>query len=120
MKFFVSLFLIMLLSFASCLYFPWWSIAIVAFIIAVFIHQEAGMSFLCGFLALFLLWGILSFWISANNDHILAHRVSVLILTVDSPYLLIFFTAVIGGIVAGLGATAGSFISRKKVTQSSY
>ena len=120
MKFIVSLLLIMLLSFAACLYFPWWSIAIVAFIVAALIPQGAGKSFFTGFLALFLLWGGLSFWISNNNDHILAHKVSLLILKIDSPYLLMLATALIGGVVAGFAAMTGSFLRKKKVTSPSY
>ena len=120
MKFIVSLLLIMLLSFAACLYFPWWSIAIVAFIVAALIPQGTGKSFFTGFLALFLLWGGLSFWISNNNDHILAHKVSLLILKIDSPYLLMLATVLIGGVVAGFAAMTGSFLRKKKVTSPSY
>jgi hypothetical protein len=120
MKFIVSIILIALLSFAACLYFPWWSIAIVAFIVTALIPQWPGMSFLTGFLALFLLWGILSFWVSSSNDDILAHKVSLLILKIDSPYLLMFATALIGGLVAGLAAMTGSFIRKKKVRNSAY
>src|SRR5687768_16976643 len=102
MKFTAALILTALLSFASCLYLPWWSIAIVAALIAAVIPQGTGMSFLTGFLALFLLWGLLSFGISIANDHILAHKVSLLILSIDSPFLLMFTTALIGGLIAGL------------------
>ena len=120
MKFIVSLILIALLSFAACLYFPWWSIAIVAFFVAALIPQGAGKSFFTGFVALFLLWGGLSFWISNNNDHILAHKVSLLILKIDSPYLLIIVTAFIGGIVAGLAAVTGSFLRNKNARAASH
>ena len=114
MKFLISLILTALLSFAACLYLPWWSIAIVAFLIAALIPQKPGKAFLTAFIALFLLWGGLSFWISNNNDHILAHRVSQLILKMDNPYLLILATAVIGALVAGCAALAGSYLRRSK------
>ncbi len=114
MKFLISLLLTALLSFAACLYFPWWSIAIAAFIVAVVIHQKAGWAFLSAFLALLLLWGGLSFWISNNNEHLLAHKVSVLILKMDNPYVLILATAVIGALVAGFAAISGSFLRKSK------
>jgi hypothetical protein len=114
MKFLISLILTALLSFAACLYLPWWSIAIVAFLIAALIPQKPGKAFLAAFIALFLLWGGLSFWISNNNDHILAHRVSQLILKMDNPYLLILATAVIGALVAGCAALAGSYLRKSK------
>jgi hypothetical protein len=113
MKFIASILLILVLSFLTCLYFPWWSIAIGAFIVSVIIPQKPGSAFLCGFIALFLLWGGLAYWISANNDHVLAHRVSLLILKNDSPLLLIVVTALIGAVVGGLAALTGSFIRSK-------
>lgn len=109
MKFVVSFVLMAFLSFTACLYFPWWSIAIVCFLVSVFIHQKAGMAFLSGFLALFLLWGGLSLWISQNNNHILAHRISQLIIKKDDPYMLILFTGLIGALVGGLAAISGSY-----------
>ncbi|HVZ97176.1 MAG TPA: hypothetical protein VG847_09900 [Chitinophagaceae bacterium] len=110
MKFFVSILLTMLLGFAACLFFPWWSIAVVAFIVAALIRQAPLSSFFTGFIALFLLWGVLSFWISAGNNDILAHRVSLLIFKNDNPFLLIVITALTGAIVAGFAALTASYI----------
>jgi hypothetical protein len=116
MKFISSLFLIALLSFAACFYLEWWSIAIVAFLVAIIIPQSPGMSFLTGFLALFFLWGLLSFWISSRNNHILAHKMSIIIFKIDNPYLLMLASALIGALVAGLAAVTASFLRMKKVT----
>jgi hypothetical protein len=114
MKFFISLILTGLLSFTACLFLPWWSIAPAAFIVAALIPQKPGKAFLAGFSALFLLWGGLSFWISNNNDHILAHKVSQLMLNMDNPYLLVLATALIGALVAGFAALAGSYLRKSK------
>ena len=113
MKFISAFFLTALLSFAACLYLPWWSIAVVAFIVAAIIPQHPGKAFVAAFLALFLLWGGISFVISNNNEHLLAHKVSVLILKMDNPYALIAVTAAIGALVAGFAAVSGSFIRKK-------
>lgn len=110
MKFFISFILTILLSFALCLFLPWWSIAIAAFAVAALIPQKPGKAFLTGFGALVLLWGGLSFWISQHNDHILAHKVSQLILQIDNPFLLITITAAIGALIAGFAAMAGSYL----------
>ncbi len=118
MKFIVSAILILLFSFLSCLYFPWWSVAFVALFVSVFIQQKHLLSFICGFVSLFLLWGFLSFWISIKNDDILAHRVSLLIFKVDSPNLLIFVTALIGAVVAGFAALTGSYLRKEKTVES--
>ncbi len=110
MKFLTSIILIMLLSFCACLYFPWWSIALVAFFVASLIPQPPLVSFFSGFTALFLLWGIMTFWISNNNDNILAHRVSMLIFKMDNSFLLILVSALIGALVAGLASLTASYI----------
>jgi hypothetical protein len=120
MKFIISVILTILLSFAASLYLPWWSIAVVAFVIAIVIQQTPGMSFITGFIALFLLWGILTLWISNMNGYSLAHKLSSLIIKKDSPSLLIVLTALIGALVAGFAAMAGSqllklyYISRRR------
>ncbi len=114
MKFLSALILIALLSFAACLYLPWWSIAVAAFIVALVIPQHPGKSFLAGFLALFFLWGALSYWISSKNENLLAHKVSLLIFKMDNPYLLILATALIGALVAGFAALSASFLRKHK------
>jgi hypothetical protein len=75
MKFIVSILLIAMLSFAASLYLPWWVIAVAGFIVAFFIPQKSGLAFLSGFLALFFLWSLLSFYISNANENILAHKI---------------------------------------------
>ncbi len=110
MKFFISLLLIALLSFALGLYLPWWTLAVVAFAVAALIHQHAGKSFLSGFLAIFLLWGILAFIIDQKNQHLLSRKISGLLSLGDGSLLLILVTALIGGLVAGVAAMSGSYL----------
>jgi hypothetical protein len=45
MKFIVSLLLTALLSFALCLFLPWWFIAVAAFLVALSIPQKRGLAF---------------------------------------------------------------------------
>jgi len=110
MKFLVSVVLISLISFIACLYLPWWSIAIVSLLVAIIFPQKPLWSFLAGFCALFLLWTILALFISSSNNHILAHRMSLVILNNDSPFVLMLVTGLIGALVAGFAALAGSFV----------
>ena len=112
MKFFISLILTALLAFAFCLFLPWWSIAIAAFIVAALIPQKPGKAFYTAFIAILLLWGGLSFWMSNNNHHVLAHKISQLILKMDNPMLLVLITALIGALVAGFAALAGSYLRK--------
>jgi hypothetical protein len=84
-----------------------------SFLVAALIPQKAAKSFLSGFIALFLLWGSLAWYISSNNNHLLAHKVSLLILKLDSPALLIAATAFTGALVAGFAALAGSYLRQR-------
>jgi len=113
MKFMLSLLIMMLLSFAICLFLPWWTIAPVCFLVSAVIPQKRGIAFLTGFLAVFLLWAGMSFMISSLNEHILAHRMSLLMLKKDSPVLLILLTGLIGGVVGGFAALSGSLLRKR-------
>jgi hypothetical protein len=105
--------LIAALSFLAGLYLPWWSIAIVSFIVTLCIRQSIGIGFLSGFLGVFLLWTILSFWIDLNNDHILSSKIARIFPLGGSSALLIIVTAFTGAIVGGFAGMAGSSIHRQ-------
>ncbi|MBI1342629.1 MAG: hypothetical protein GC171_06840 [Terrimonas sp.] len=112
MKFFVATLLTALLAFIGGLKFDWWIIALAGFLVAVLVHQKAGKAFLSGFTGLFLLHGILAFWINKENDGILATKVAMLLPLGGHPYLLILVTAFIGGLVAGIAALSGSYLRK--------
>jgi hypothetical protein len=114
MKFIISIFLTALLSFVICLYMDWWSIAIAAFIVSVFIHQKPVKSFLTGFIALLLLWGGLSWWIDVKNEHVLSHKLAAVLPFGGSVLLMILVTALTGALVAGLASMAGSYLREKE------
>lgn len=107
MKFLAATVLILLLSFIAGLFLPWWSIAIVAFLIALLIPQSIGKNFLAGFLGVFLLWGILALWIDVKNDSVLSQKIAQLFSLGNAGFLLILVTALIGALVAGFAAMSG-------------
>lgn len=109
MKFVISILLIMLLSFSACIYFDWWMIAIAAVLVPVCIYQPPLKSFLSGFIALFLLWGGMAWWIDSANAHILSARLSVVLPFKGSSFLMILATALVGALVAGAAAMTGSY-----------
>lgn len=110
MKFFVAILLTALLTFAAGLYFPWWTLAIAAFIVALLIHQKAVKAFFSGFLGVFILWGALAVWIDSKNNGYLSGKVAAILPLGGSAWLLILVTAFIGALVAGFGAMTGSFL----------
>lgn len=114
MRLLLSIFLIAVLSFIAGLYLPWWSIAIIAFIIALLIPQGIGRSFVAGFLGIFLLWGLLSLWIDIKNESILSHKIAQLFPLGGSSLLLILITAFVGAMVGGFAAMSGASLRPRK------
>jgi hypothetical protein len=113
MKFIVSVLLTALLSFAAGLYLGWWSVAPAAFIVAIAIRQHPGKSWLAGFIGVFLLWGVLAWWIDVKNEGVLTKKIAALFSIGDNTFLLIVISAFIGALVAGFGALTGSFIHKR-------
>lgn len=110
MKFFIAFILTALLSFSWALFFPWWIIAIAAFIVAAVIPQPRLVAFLCAFFALFILWGGQCVLIDTQNDHLLSQRIAQILPFGGSYVAVMLFTAFMGGLIAGLGALTGSFL----------
>ena len=110
MKFLTAILTTAILAFAAGLFLPWWSVAIAAFVVALVMKQSSWKSALAGFLGGLLLWGGLAAYISLSNEHILAKRVSLLILKVENPWMLVLASGLVGALVSGLAALAGSFL----------
>jgi len=99
--------IILILSFVSSYFLPWWVAALIAFLAALFIGKTSGRSFWSGFGAIFILWVILALLKSIPNDNILAGRVIQLFPLPHNWILLLLITALIGGLVGGLAALSG-------------
>lgn len=104
MKFLIQLILIAILAFILELLLPWWSIAIAAFIGGVALNSKAN--FAAGFLGIALLWFLYALMMDLTSTAPLAERVSK-VLFINKP-LLLLVTALIGGLVGGFAAMAGS------------
>ena len=59
MRFLLAVLLIMVFSFLAGIFLPGWSLAIVAFLVALLLVQQILFAFLAGFTGVFLLWAIL-------------------------------------------------------------
>ena len=111
MKFFNSVLLTALLSFIAGIYISyWWFFAVVAFLVAVLIHQKGFKAFFAGFLALFILWFVLAFWMDLVNEGVLSVKIASILPLDGSKWMLMIVTAFIGGLVAGFAALSGSFL----------
>jgi hypothetical protein len=113
MKFLISTLLIALLSFLCGLYLPWWGFALAACLIGALLPQKPGLSFLAGFLALFILWGGLACFIDAANNSILSAKIAQILPLDGSPFLLILVTGFVAALVGGGSALTGCYLTRK-------
>ena len=112
MKFGISILLTIIVSFAAGFYLPFWSVALVAFLVAVFIYQKPGMAYLAGFVSILLFWGLLAWWIDSQNDSILSTRIATIFPLGGSSAMLILVTAIVGAVIGGLSAMSGSFLRK--------
>ena len=112
LKYILSIVVTGLVAFVIGLYMPWWGIAIAAFLVSAAIPQKPAFSFLSGFLGVFLLWEVLAWWIDNKNNGILSQKIATVLPLGGSSVLLIVITSVIGGLVAGFAALAGTYMRR--------
>jgi hypothetical protein len=99
--------IILILSFISSYFLPWWAAAAIAFLAALFVGTTSGKAFWSGFGAIFVLWIILALIKSIPNDNILASRVIQLFPLPHQWILLLLITALIGGLIGGMAALSG-------------
>lgn len=113
MRFILAVLLMVLLGFIAGLYLPWWSIAVVAFLVALLLPQSTNANFLAGFTGIFLLWALIAIWIDVKNDSILSQKIAQLFSLGSSSVLLIIVTALTGGLVGGFAAMSGGAVRGK-------
>ena len=111
MKFISKVLIIMIAGYVLEMFFPWWSIAIAAFLGSALIRSKA--SFVAGFIAIALLWSLKALLIDFSSASDLPQRVAI-IFPLRNKTGLIFFTAVVGGLVGGFAALTGSLLQRKR------
>ena len=95
---------------------PWWIIVLIAGVVA-FVLNTSARSFFSGFIGVALLWGVLAWQLSSANMDILATRMGELFSQSNqeqsmegiSAMQLIVITALLGGLLGGLGAMTGSY-----------
>ncbi len=107
MRLLLAVLLTALLSFIAGLYLPWWSIAPIAFLVALLLGLGVGRGFLAGFLGVFLLWAVLALWVDIKNNSVLSNKMAQLFPLGGSSILLILVTALVGALVGGFAAMAG-------------
>lgn len=96
------------LGFILTMFFPWWSVAILAFVIGFSLRIDSWQAFLAGFLGMLGLWVGYATFMDYQNGGILSAKVAQLFQLPQS-YLLIALTGIIGGLLGGFGALTGRY-----------
>ncbi len=104
--------IILILSFIASYFLPWWIVALIAFLATLFLGKTSGRSFWSGFGGVFIVWVVLALLKSIPNDNMLASRVIQLFPLPHSWILLLFITALIGGLVGGMSALSGVLVKK--------
>lgn len=113
MKFVITIVCIAVFSFLAGLYLPWWSVAVVAFLVSLIVHQKPALSFIAGFLGVLVVWMVLAALINSSNAGMLAAKIGTLMGVGDSAAIMILVTGFVGGLVGGLAALTASFLRRE-------
>ncbi|MEX1132556.1 MAG: hypothetical protein WEC15_04970 [Flavobacteriales bacterium] len=90
---------------AMGLWLPFWSLSLSAMLVGFILHPGGWKAFVAGLLAGLLLWGGLAYTADAANGQLLSTRVGRIFGTEAGSMVLI--TAVLGGLLAGLGTLLG-------------
>jgi hypothetical protein len=117
MRFILALLLTALLAIALGTFLPWWSIAIAAFSVALVVPENAGISFLAGFMGVFVGWSTIAMVRDAANEGILSHKIAAIFPLGGSSVILILISGFIGALVGGFAALAGSYLWRLRTTR---
>ena len=113
MRFFLSVLSIAILSAVAEYFLPWWTIAVVCFLVSLFVRQRPGRAFSMGFLGIALGWFVMAMLHDMANAHILSARMAALF---HLPHytLFVLVTVLIGGLVGGLSALVGALVWRER------
>ena len=107
MKFIFSFVICPILAYTLGMMLPWWSVALAGALTGFFIPQNRFLSFLSTFLGIFIFYSCLIFFISNANNHILAQKISLLVLKNKNEIMIIIVSGTISALVAGISALTG-------------
>lgn len=116
MKFIAVIILSILLGYLVFIFnslLPWWSVALAALIAGAAVPLKPWLSFIAGFVGIFMLWGALAFWLDKENAGVLSAKMSQVLPFNGNTTLLLLATAIIGGLLGGLAALTGAFMRKK-------
>lgn len=105
MKFTIQIIITAIVCFMFQKLFPWWTMAIGAFLVGFVFSNTGFKSFLAGFISIGLLWLGLSLYIDNVTQSILTEKISQLF-----PLNIFLITSLVGGLVGGFASMTGSLL----------
>jgi hypothetical protein len=102
--------LIFVLASAVQLDLPWWSLALVSFVVGLAIAPTGRAAFWAGFGGGGLSWVLPAAWLAHQNDGLLAHRMAHLLPLGGSVAALVLVSGLVAGLAGGLAALAGAWL----------
>ena len=99
---------IIVIGFAAQTFFPWWSIAIVAFLVGIYFANSWGLSFVYGLVGVTILWCAYAGFLDSANGGAMSSSISGLFGGVVKGTQLMYVTCVLGGLVGGFAAATGT------------
>lgn len=98
------------LTFILGYFFDWWTVAIAAFIGGFFFGAASGETFAKGMTSVSTLWLSMVLYRHFSTQGILSNKIAQILPVGGNVGILIVATALIGGIVGGLGAMSGFLV----------
>lgn len=87
---------------------PWWTVALIPFVIAAWRPTTSFKSFATGFLAIALLWFLYGLYLHISSQGSMSNKIAE-IFSLPNGILLLIVTAFVGGLVGGLSGLSGHF-----------
>lgn len=108
----IQILLIAVLGLLAQLVLPWWSLAIVAFLVCYWRGSSSGRAFLYGFIGIALLWLGYALFLHWHTNGIFTGRMSELLFKTQNAVVPLLVTAILGGLTGGLAGLSGFFVSQ--------
>ena len=117
MKFIISIILCALTTYCSFMYSeytPWWLFAVGAFLVGLALPQKSWLSWMAGFLAVFICWSILNANFDNKSSTSFIGQMAEVLKIGKSGTPLIFISAAFGGLIGGFAMLTGNLLRSKK------
>jgi hypothetical protein len=101
---------VLIVGLIAQLFLPWWSIAVVAFLVGIWASESPLKSFAYGTAAVTFLWAAYAGMQSSANTGIINGSISKMLGGSVSGTQLIFVTGLVGGLVGGMSAMTGTML----------